>query len=296
MGRSPKYKSLVIGGAGFIGSHVADELSDLGHEVIILDQVQSPYLRSGQQMIVGDLSRKTLIAAMQDVDYVFHFAAVADIKQANQSPLNTISTNVMGSANVFDACRTLKVKKLVMASTIYVYSEAGGFYRATKQAAEELLKTYAQQFGLRYSILRFGSLYGPRAQDWNGINGYISSIIKDGKITYCGDGNEQREYIHIFDAARLTTLILDSKYDNQSLIITGQQMMRSRDLLELIFEIIGKKPDIIFDQHNRDKAHYSLTPYCLRPDIARKLNPAEFIDIGQGILNLLAEFDDQHKN
>lgn len=284
---STPQKILVIGGSGFLGSHVADQLSNLGHKVTIYDKTHSSFLRDDQNMITGDLSYEQLNVAMKDIDIVFHFAAMADIKESNDNPYACIQANILGATNVFEAIKNNKISKLLYASTMYVYSDKGGFYRATKQATETVLKAYSERYNLSFTILRYGSLYGPRSQSWNGLNRYITEIIKTGRIEYKGNGQERREYIHIVDAARMTARAIDPKFDNKSLLITGQQSLASKQILELIFEILGKEQDIQYNNDDLDKSHYRLTPYRYQPDLAVKLNPDHFIDFGQGIIELI---------
>jgi len=288
---SSSQKILVIGGSGFLGSHVADQLSELGHDVTVYDRTESPYLRDDQNMITGDLSFESINDAMHNMDIVFHFAAIADIHESNKDPYSTVNANVLGAVNVFEAARTHKISKLLYASSMYVYSDSGGFYRATKQAAETLLKAYFEKYNLPYTVLRYGSLYGPRSQPWNGLNKYITEIMKTDQITYRGNGEERREYIHIVDAARITAQAIDSRYDNKSLLITGQQSLASKQILELIFEILGKNKNINFENNNDDTSHYRLTPYRYKPDLAVKLNPDHFIDFGQGIIEMIEQIN-----
>ena len=140
MSRAMKGSALVIGGAGFLGSHVADALTESGYEVCIYDRVQSQYLRNNQRMILGSIEDEaSLLSAMSGVDYVFHLAAIADIASCNKNPMAAIESNILGSARVFESCYKSKVQKIIFASSVYVYSDSGGFYRATKQASETLL-------------------------------------------------------------------------------------------------------------------------------------------------------------
>ncbi|SVD95650.1 uncharacterized protein METZ01_LOCUS448504, partial [marine metagenome] len=97
-----------------------------------------------------------------------------------------------------------KVQRFIFASTIYVYSNLGGFYRCSKQAAELFVEEFNGCYGLDFTILRYGSLYGARAGDDNGIRRFLLQGFRDGKIVYPGTGDEVREYIHAKDAARLT--------------------------------------------------------------------------------------------
>jgi len=283
-------KVVVIGGSGFIGSHVADELSNQGFAVTILDGRPSPWLRKDQKMVVGDvLDRDTVTSTLKDAKYVYHFAGVADIGEAAARPYDTIHINVMGTTNVLEAALQAKVERFLYASTMYVYSAYGSFYRTSKQAAEIVIETYYEKFGLEYSLLRYGSLYGPRAHGWNGLKSYVSQIIKEGRLSYHGSGNERREYIHVLDAARLSVKILDSAYKNQAITVTGNQILSSAELIEMIFEIAGLPQQVEFAEGMKANDHYSLTPYRYTPKQAKKLVPEEFIDIGQGILDLVEE-------
>jgi UDP-glucose 4-epimerase len=172
---------------------------------------------------------------------------------------------------------------------MYVYSAAGSFYRASKQAAETIIETYGESFDLDFTLLRYGSLYGPRAQDWNGLHGYVRQVMEEGRLDYPGSGDERREYIHVCDAARLSVDVLDSKHRNQAITVTGSQVLHSSELAAMIFEIAGIEPNVVFLQDERSEEHYRLTPYRYTPRQAKKLVPSEFIDLGQGILEACEE-------
>ena len=107
---------------GFLGSHVADNLTLAGHDVIIYDQVHSPWLKDDQTMLVGDLmDRNALGEAIQDSD-VYNFAAIADLDEALNKPIDTVKVNILGNVQVLEACRVAEIKRYVYASTVYVYS------------------------------------------------------------------------------------------------------------------------------------------------------------------------------
>lgn len=282
--------ALVIGGSGFMGSHTADELSRSGYAVTIYDQQASPWLGSNQKMIAGDLmDRAALVEAMRGKDVVYHFAGVADIGEAKERPYDTVNANVMGVTNALEAAVECKIKRFVLASTMYVYSQYGSFYRATKQAAETILEAYHEHYGLDFTILRYGSLYGPRSQKWNGMRGFATQIIKDGELNYHGTGEEMREYIHVQDAARLSVDILDEKHKNTAIIITGQQLIRVDDLFSVLFEVAGKARKVNYQGTKANSNHYGNTPYRYTPKAAKKLVPTEFVDLGQGVLDLVEE-------
>lgn len=285
---------LVIGGSGFIGSHTSDILSKNGHKVKILDRVSSPWLRSDQKMIIGDMmDEKTLQLSMKNIDYVYYFAGIADIGEANNKPHKTIEINIMGLTNALESATKCKIKKFVYASTMYVYSSKGSFYRATKQAAEIIIEAYQENFGLDYIFLRYGSLYGPRSQDWNGIKSFVKQIKKKGYVEYSGNGSEIREYIHVIDAANLSIKALEDEYKNRAITITGQQSIKIADMLAMLFEILGKKFKVKYLKKNIKTFHYGNTPYRYVPKSSMKVIPKEFTDLGQGLLNIIEEVNNK---
>ena len=282
---------LIIGGGGFIGSHTADELSKRGHNVRIFDQVNSKWLKHSQEMFIGDyLDIEQLNQAMNGIDVVYNFAAIADIGEAALLRKKTIETNIIGVTNTLEAMIKNNVNRLIFSSSMYVYSDKGSFYRATKQAAELLIETYSAKFNIDYTILRYGSLYGSRAQDWNGIKRFIKEIIDSDSVTYSGTGNETREYINVSDAAALSADALTDKFINDAFIISGQQTLKVKDLFNMIFEILGKKPVIKYEKNNISD-HYGNTPYRYSPKSAKKIVPNQFVDLGQGLLDLIEEID-----
>jgi len=283
-------KVLVIGGSGFMGSHTSDALSRQGFLVTIYDREVSPWLRDDQTMIVGDLmDKKKLTTAMQGIDYLYHFAGIADIGQAAEHPYETIEINVMGVTMSLEIAVQCAVKRFIYASTMYVYSDYGSFYRASKQAAEVIIDAYHEKFGLNYTFLRYGSLYGPRSQEWNGVRGFVTQIVHEGELNYNGNGREMREYIHVLDAARLSIDVLDECHINSAITITGQQLYCVDDLFSLIFEISGKEYRVNYHSDHLRPDHYGNTPYRYTPKSAKKLVPQEFVDLGQGLLDLIEE-------
>jgi UDP-glucose 4-epimerase len=291
-------KVVVIGGAGFLGSHVADELSRCSYKVTVFDKKVSPWISADQEMVVGDMRDiAALTKVLEGASYLYHFGGVSDISEARDQPLETIETNVMGAVTALEASIVTGVKRFLYASTMYVYSSYGSFYRASKQAAETFIEAYGKRFNLDYTLLRYGSLYGPRAQDWNGLRQYVAQITREGRLNYKGTGRERREYIHVRDAARLSVGILaDDQHCNEAVTLTGSQILNSKDLIEMIFEIAGAEENVTFLDDERSEDHYSMTPYRYTPKQAKKLVPSEFVDIGQGILEIFEEIDREIDN
>lgn len=282
-------RAIVFGGSGFLGSHVADALTAAGHKVRIFDVKQSPYLEQGQEMIVGDiLDESAVSSATEGCDVVYNFAAIMDIEETEKRPLDTVKYNVLGNSIILEAARTAKAERFIFASSIYVYSETGSFYRSSKQACELFIENYWQVHRLPYTILRYGSLYGGRADNRNMVYRFLYQALTEEKITYYGTGDEQREFIHVEDAAKTSVEILGKEYENECIILTGRQSMRMKDFLIMIREMMGNKIDIEFKEPV-SSPHYQITPYFFSPRTAKKLTMNLHVDLGQGILNQLEE-------
>jgi len=287
-------KIVVYGGSGFLGSHVADTLSDSGYRVVIYDRQESPYLRDDQEMVIGSITDlDQALEAAQGATALYNFAAVADINEAHDSPLKTAEVNVLGAVTLLEAARLAAVKRYVFASSVYVFSESGSFYRASKQAAERFVETYHSRYDLDYTILRYGSLYGPRADRHNGVFRMLQQALDDQCIVYGGNEDAVREYIHVTDAAHLSMQVLEPKYANRHLVLTGTERMRVRDVMQMIAEMMPSDVKLEFVKGN-PISHYKMTPYAYQPNIGHKLVGTDFVDLGQGLLECISQLQRRH--
>lgn len=283
----------VFGGSGFLGSHVADKLVDDGYLVKIFDREPSRWLKKTQEMIVGDLLSPVQVEkAVAGANVVYNFAALADLNEGLSKPIETIQVNVLGNAYIMEACRKQGVKRFVYASTIYVHSRDGGFYRCSKQSAEHYVEEYQRAYGLDYTILRYGSLYGPRAGKDNGLYRIVKRALESGVVRYQGSAEALREYIHVEDAARASVAALGDSFCNESVVLTGQEPMRVLDLLKMLAEILGYENDIEFLETTQ-VGHYVRTPYSYQPKIGRKYIAPMHVDLGQGLIQLITEIDNE---
>ena len=281
--------AIVFGASGFLGSHVAEALSTDGYRVRLFDRSPSSYQRHDQEMIVGDvMNLEEVTKAAQGAAVVYNFAAIADIDEAHEKPLATAAVNILGNLNVLEAARLAGARRFIFASSVYVYSESGSFYRASKQAAERFIETYHDRYGLDYTILRYGSLYGRRTDARNGIYRMLHEAVEKRSITYRGSGEAIREYIHAEDAARMSVQVLAPEFANRHLVLTGQERMRIKDVMTMISEIMPWPIELHFDEANAVH-HYEVTPYAFQPRIGRKLVLNEHVDLGQGLLDCLRE-------
>ena len=284
-------KAVVVGGSGFIGSHVADQLSNAGYKVLIYDSIESQWLRDDQDMIVGDVrDGEKLEQSICGSEVVYNFAALADLNQALNKPIETVNINILGNLNVMEACRAHDVKRFVYASTVYVHSREGGFYGCSKRASEAYVEEYQRIYGLDYTILRYGSLYGPRADETNGLFRIVQLALNNGMIKYEGNADSMREYIHVEDAARASVDILSDQFINESIVLTGQEPMLVVDMLKMLAEILGISENLLEFKNSNYTGHYVRTPYSYQPRLGRKYIPPVHVDLGQGLLQLIDGF------
>jgi len=288
-------KCVVIGGSGFLGSYVVDALEENGFDVWILDRERSNYFDNPDRMIIGDITDPELVnETLRDASYVFHFAGLADIYECALDPMGAVQANIVGTTTILEASVKNNVECLVFASSLYAQSRISGVYGITKRACEELIENYYKTKGLNYTILRFGTVYGKRSNEKNSIYKFINQAINDGKIIYPGDGTEVREYIHALDAARQTVAHIDKELRNKKYLITGNHPMEVANLFKMIKEVLGRE-DIEVEYSTEAEGfeyHYKISPYTYQEDRALKVANPHYIDLGQGILDLVSYIKD----
>jgi UDP-glucose 4-epimerase len=281
-------KILVFGGSGFLGSYVVDELAARGHEVTIFDLKKSLYLTKKVTMIIGDIMDSEAVqSAVQGQEVIYNFAGLADLNDSIDKPVETVTMNVMGNLNILEAAKLLDVRRFIYASSVYVFSQKGAFYGASKKSSELIVEQYGAQYDIDYTIIRYGSVYGERADSNNRIYRIIREALTKKTITFKGNGSEEREFVHGRDAGKLSVDVLEhKKYKNQNVILTGIERFQYSQLLSFIQEMINDNIDI--KMLNKDyKGHYNLTPYSFSPSVGVKLVNNPSVDFGQGLLECI---------
>ena len=283
-----KRKILVIGGSGFLGNAVAKKLVNLSYCVSIFDQVPPP--NNQIEFIQGDiLDQSRLIEVIKNFDIVYNFAGYANVDKSIEMPYQFLETNILGNINILEAIRSHgNIERYVYASSAYALSDKGSFYGISKKSSELIIDEYHKQYGVNFTILRYGSVYGENADESNRIYRILSRIINNQFLELEGDGSEIREYINVDDAAQLSTEILDIQGLNQIYILTGIEKYTYLDLIKLIEEVIGKKINYKFRLSNYD-GRYKYTPYKFTPNLGKKLILNPSIDFAQGILKCIEE-------
>jgi UDP-glucose 4-epimerase len=239
--RELNLKILVTGGAGFIASHVADRFIEQGHKVVIVDNLKMGRLENVHpkaKFYLMDIRAKELekIFEQESFDAVCHHAAQMDVRLSVSDPLYDADVNVLGTLNLLQNCVRHNVKKVIFASTGgAVYGEQEIFpcdethptrpvspYGITKLAVEKYLYYYSIEFGLKFVILRYANVYGPR-QNPQGEAGVVaiftSRLLSGGQAIINGDGKQTRDYVYVGDVARMNIKALD--YDQNDIFNVG---------------------------------------------------------------------------
>lgn len=236
--KSPK--SVITGGAGFIGSNLTDHLVKAGHKVVILDNFVSGkrsnlshHKNQNVKIIKIDISKdNNLERYFKNIDYVFHLAGLAEIIPSIKNPKKYFVNNVLGTLNVIEAAKKTKIKKLIYAASSSCYGTPKSFptsekskidlkhpYAVTKYMGEELVLKYASIFNMPNISFRFFNVYGPRLNlsgQYSAVMGNFLSQKKNNKpLTIVGDGKQTRDFIHVDDLAKAFLKTIKSKSVNK---------------------------------------------------------------------------------
>ncbi len=248
---------LVTGGSGFIGSHVVDKLRACGHEPVIYDLRPSPWHtdpdRPVEERLGSITDREALERALHSCDAVAHLAAVADVNDVHASPEDAERVNARGTVAVLEAARRAGVKRIVYASTIWVYSDCqeesvdeetllpapSHLYTSTKLAGELYCKAYQELYGIDYTILRFGIPYGPRAREAAVIPAFVNKAFKGEPLTIAGDGSQSRRFVYVEDLADGVALGLSDVATNRVYNLASDENVSIKQIAETVQGLIG---------------------------------------------------------
>ncbi|MBQ3695961.1 MAG: SDR family NAD(P)-dependent oxidoreductase [Alphaproteobacteria bacterium] len=266
---------LITGGAGFIGSSLADKLLALGHRVIVFDNFNDYYDPAIKQKNVEQaLQNKNYalykgdIESMDDLEKVFsqnkmdaivHLAARAGVRPSIEAPLAYAMTNIIGTINILEMMKKYNVKRMSMASSSSVYGncKADKFsedlnirepispYAATKSADEQICYTYHHLYGLEIYMLRFFTVFGPRQRPDLAINKFTNLIMNDKPIDMYGDGSTMRDYTYIDDITDGIVASLNYHQTGYEIFnLGGGSPVTLKQMIETIEDVLGKKATI----------------------------------------------------
>lgn len=225
-------KILVTGGAGFIGSHLIDELLKRKHQVIVIDNFSTgkrENLNPKAEFFKKDIRNlKALLPLFKGVDFVFHLAALPRVQYSIENPIKTYDNNVNGTLNVLEAARRAKVKRVIYASSSSIYGNQKKYpfkeemipkplspYACQKYISELLCQMYSTLYGLKTVCLRYFNAYGPRASTEGAyvlVTAVFLKLKKENKpLTVTGNGEQSRDFTHVYDIVRANILASQSK-------------------------------------------------------------------------------------
>ncbi len=248
---------LVTGGSGFIGSHVVDKLRARGHEPVIYDLRPSPWHRDAAHPVdtrLGSITdREALERALHSCDAVAHLAAVADVNDVHAEPEDAERVNARGTVAVLEAARRAGVKRIVYASTIWVYSDCEAeevnedtllpppshLYTSTKLAGELYCKAYQELYGIDFTILRFGIPYGPRAREAAVVPAFVNKALAGEPLTLAGDGSQSRKFVYVEDLAEGVASGLDDVAVNRVYNLASDETVTIKQIAETIKDLMG---------------------------------------------------------
>jgi UDP-glucose 4-epimerase len=253
---------LVTGGAGFIGSHVADRLIEHGARVTVIDNLSTgfrEFVPARATFVEGDLLGDQLADAMRGVDFVFHLAANADIKDNLKEPRKCVDQNIRVTQNVLEAMRAAGVRDIAFSSTGSVYGEATviptpedapfpvqtSIYATSKLAAEGLLTSYALGFDFRTWVFRFVSLLGPRYSHGHVIDFWHRLRRDPTKLAVLGNGKQKKSYLHVADCVGAMFTAIDKSRDAINLFNLGHtDWLEVDQSIAIITRYLGLTPRI----------------------------------------------------
>lgn len=247
---------LITGGAGFIGSHLAEYLSK-EHNVIIYDNFST-----GKKRFVSNLNCKIiksdilnmdeLLKAIKNIDICYHLAADPDVRESYKSPLKNFKINLEGSFNVLEACRKNDVSKIVFASSSVIYGRAKiptpenaeirpiSNYGAAKASFEHYLSSYSDLYNINCVIVRYANIIGPRLTHGI-IYDFYNKLKKNRKtLEILGDGFQEKSYLHVKDCIEATIFAsrnMEQKFEVYN--IGSNETITVKQIADILIDVLG---------------------------------------------------------
>ena len=274
---------VVTGGAGFIGSHLAEELAGCGYHVVVLDNLYTGSLSNIEGLLEGEavefvkgstVDLPLLQGVFSGVTYVFHQAAIPSVPRSVEDPLTSHEANIDGTLNVLLAARDNGVRKVVYASSSSVYGDTPQLpksedmapnpqspYAVTKLTGEYYCRVFQRVYGLPTVCLRYFNVYGPRQDPNSDYAAAIPRFIKrvlDGKpLTIFGDGEQTRDFTYVKDVVAANILAAEGDATGVANIARGKNVTVNH-LARTIMSIIGRDVDLVYEDARLGDVKHSL--------------------------------------
>lgn len=305
-------KIVVTGGAGFIGSHIVDAYIAKGHEVFVIDDFSTGLrtnLNPKAVLCAQDILDPRLPKVLADIapDIINHHAAQMNVRRSVDDPLLDARINILGLLNVLEGCRSLKVRKIIFASSGgVVYGEQEKFpaaedhptrpmspYGVAKLAGEYYLAYYREAYGIPFIAFRYANVYGPR-QNPEGEAGVIAIFISrmlEGKTpTINGDGKQTRDYVHVEDVAAANLSALESSFSGPLNVGTAKET-DVVTIFRLLRELTAAPVEAVYGPAKTGEQRRSCVDFSRA---ARALGWSPHVSLEEGLRNTIAFYCQTH--
>ena len=293
-------KCLITGGCGFLGSHLAEKLVKLGHKVTIIDDLSSgnvnniKHIKDNVKLIKGNIVNKKIFKHFKNIDWIFHLAAKADIVPSIEEPRGYFDTNVMGTLNVIEGCRNIKIKKFIYIASSTCYGIPKRYptnesskiitkfpYALTKYFGEQLVLHWGEIYRIPVVSLRCFNIYGTRSRTSGAygavIGVFLAQKLKNKPLTIVGDGKQKRDFTFVKDVVDAIIKTAKSKKINKIYNVGSERAVSINHLSKLIG---GKKTFIPKRPGEPDKTFADISK--IKKDI--KWKPKTSIETGMRIV------------
>ena len=289
---------LITGGLGFIGSHIADELIE-DNKVTIIDNISTGNMKNlknpeheNLEIAIDDLSTANLDELLEDIDYIFHLAAMASVPLSVEDPVSCNENNVNATIRLLKSAVKNDVKKIVFSSSSAVYGENTNMplkeseipmptspYAASKACCELYLQSFYDSYGLNYTALRYFNVFGPK-QDKNSqyaavIPNFISALLEGKQPVIYGDGEQTRDFIFVKDVVQANIKACESDYNGIINVASGEKLSVNR-LYRIIQETLKSDVEPEYLPERAGDIKHSLADVSNLEKIDFKVNPDNF--------------------
>ncbi len=272
-------KILITGGAGFIGTHIAQRLCEK-NRIVIFDNLRRDSLRSlpalknhpNVTFIKGDILDKAKVArAVKGCDFILHLAAIAGVSSYYKEPVRTLQVNLLGTANLLEACKDLHIKKFIYFSTSEVYGPSAldvteqslynvgpitdrrWCYAISKIAGENFVIRYGEKFGFKAFVIRPFNIYGPRQTGEGAISNFMRSAMYKKPMVINGDGSPVRAWCYVSDCVDAVESLLENNTVESGAFNIGnpKEACSTLKLAKTVCDVVDKKTPLVFKKMNR---------------------------------------------
>lgn len=289
---------LITGGAGFIGSHIADTLMD-NNDILIVDNFSTGNLKNlknpehdNLQIVNADICNTNLDDLTSGIDYIFHLAAMASVPLSVEKPIECNEVNVNATVKLLKSAADNGVEKIVFSSSSAVYGENKNMplketetpmptspYAASKACCELYLKSFYESYGLNYTALRYFNVFGPK-QDKNSqyaavIPNFISAILEGKQAEIYGNGEQTRDFVYVGDIVKANISACKSDYNGIVNVASGEKLTINK-LYEIVKDTLGSDLEPKYLPERPGDIKHSLADVSNMEKINLKIDSTDF--------------------